>query len=203
MRTPVAVSSSAASRGQLHLAAAGEARRRGRTATGRCPGRVPGPGLPLAGEVGAADRLAQHRQRAGVVGPAPGRWRWCRRVGSAFLRAQPHRIHRQRARRCGPCAPRPRTGSAGAPKPAEGAVGRRVGHHRAPRDQHVVAAVGAGGVQHPARQHHRAQAWRRRRRRAARRSPWPAGARPGATPVRWRTMAGWRLVVATMSSARS
>ena len=38
---------------------------------------------------------------------------------------------------------------------AEGAVGRRVGGHRARADHDVGAAIGPGGVDRPARQHHR------------------------------------------------
>ena len=40
---------------------------------------------------------------------------------------------------------------------AEGAVGRRVGHHRPAADAHVIAAVRARRVNHAARQHHGAQ----------------------------------------------
>ena len=40
---------------------------------------------------------------------------------------------------------------------AERAVGRRVRHRRPAADAHVVAAIGSGGVDHPARQHHRAE----------------------------------------------
>ena len=168
-----AVSSSAASRGQLDLAAAGEARSRGRRATGRCRGSVPRHGPPLArGSAVRAHRLAQHRQRRWRRAPSrcpvavmsPGRSalrsRSAHRVEAERLGDAVH-VHldgEQRLRRA---------------EAAERAVRRRVGHRRAAADAHVVAAVGPGRVDDAARQHHRRQRARRRRRPSGRRCPSP------------------------------
>ena len=189
-------------RGQRHLAAAGEAGAVEEQRQADAPARA-GPGPRACGAKSrAADRLAQHRPARWRPRPAPARWRSCRPgAGRSSSRSRTG----SRPSALGDAVHVGLDGELGLGRAeaAEGAVGGRVGHDHPP----LRSARGRSGRAR-SRAAPRARAppgsrWCRPRRPAARRSPSPAGGRRACRPVRWRTMAGWRLVVATMSSWRS
>ncbi len=130
---------------------------------------------PFLPEVRALHRLTQHRQRAAIGAKRLAGRRDVARPKCVDL-ADADRIELQRLgntihvdfggklrlRRA---------------EPAERTVRRRVRHHRAAANPHVIAAIRAARVDHAARQHDGAQAWHTRRHRRRRRYRSPSGDR--------------------------